>query len=237
MFFKAPQVKKDKSNEINLESKKTNQNIQLIKNSISKEDIEHFVSAIVQFGTENTSSSSLLQNANLLNLNLTSTLQQQPSSPSSSTTSSSNKLVQSPQLENQSTRRQLKEDKITLNKDPVYVPPSDDEYDNDQSTNYEPLVKKKCPRGRKKADSETNQNNKKIKTTKVTETPIIDNHNKRHHRHHHYSSQYSDESNDNDNIRQCSGPNCTETARNGSKYCSDDCGFKLAKKLLFDFFK
>lgn len=30
--------------------------------------------------------------------------------------------------------------------------------------------------------------------------------------------------------RQCYGPGCTEAAREGSKYCSDDCGLKLATK-------
>ena len=30
--------------------------------------------------------------------------------------------------------------------------------------------------------------------------------------------------------RQCFGPGCIEAARVGSKYCSDDCGMKLAKR-------
>ena len=32
------------------------------------------------------------------------------------------------------------------------------------------------------------------------------------------------------NPRQCYGPGCIEAARCGSKYCSDECGLKLANK-------
>ena len=35
---------------------------------------------------------------------------------------------------------------------------------------------------------------------------------------------------DDDEPRQCYGPNCVEPARQGSKYCSDDCGLKLATR-------
>ena len=35
---------------------------------------------------------------------------------------------------------------------------------------------------------------------------------------------------DNVNPRQCYGPGCVEAARYGSKYCSDECGLKLANK-------
>ena len=30
--------------------------------------------------------------------------------------------------------------------------------------------------------------------------------------------------------RQCFGPGCVQQARPSSKYCSDDCGMKLAKR-------
>ena len=30
--------------------------------------------------------------------------------------------------------------------------------------------------------------------------------------------------------RQCMGPGCIEPAREGSKYCSDECGMKLATR-------
>ena len=33
-----------------------------------------------------------------------------------------------------------------------------------------------------------------------------------------------------DEPRQCYGPGCVEMARQGSKYCSDECGLKLATK-------
>jgi COMPASS component SPP1 len=32
--------------------------------------------------------------------------------------------------------------------------------------------------------------------------------------------------------RQCYGPRCVEPAREGSKYCSNECGLKLATKLV-----
>ena len=35
---------------------------------------------------------------------------------------------------------------------------------------------------------------------------------------------------DDDMPRQCYGPQCIEPARTGSKYCSDECGMKLAKR-------
>uniref|UniRef100_A0A3Q3IZ36 CXXC-type zinc finger protein 1 n=1 Tax=Monopterus albus TaxID=43700 RepID=A0A3Q3IZ36_MONAL len=35
---------------------------------------------------------------------------------------------------------------------------------------------------------------------------------------------------DNGGLRQCLGPNCVEAARPSSKYCSEDCGMKLANK-------
>jgi len=37
---------------------------------------------------------------------------------------------------------------------------------------------------------------------------------------------------DNVNPRQCYGPGCIEAARYGSKYCSDECGLKLANKYI-----
>ena len=33
-----------------------------------------------------------------------------------------------------------------------------------------------------------------------------------------------------EDARQCFGPACCEAAREGSKYCSDECGMKLATK-------
>ncbi|XP_075439360.1 CXXC-type zinc finger protein 1-like isoform X3 [Ascaphus truei] len=38
------------------------------------------------------------------------------------------------------------------------------------------------------------------------------------------------ESKDFSSLRQCLGPSCVQPARTGSKYCSDDCGMKLAAK-------
>lgn len=38
------------------------------------------------------------------------------------------------------------------------------------------------------------------------------------------------EARDGGDVRQCLGPGCVESARPNSKYCSDDCGMKLAAK-------
>ena len=32
--------------------------------------------------------------------------------------------------------------------------------------------------------------------------------------------------------KQCLGPGCIEPAKQGSKYCSDECGMKLARRLV-----
>ncbi|ESO02740.1 hypothetical protein HELRODRAFT_112476 [Helobdella robusta] len=45
-----------------------------------------------------------------------------------------------------------------------------------------------------------------------------------------YPNKYYDEN----GPRQCLGPGCTESARQGSKYCSDDCGMKLATNRIFE---
>ncbi|XP_025108087.1 CXXC-type zinc finger protein 1-like isoform X1 [Pomacea canaliculata] len=37
-----------------------------------------------------------------------------------------------------------------------------------------------------------------------------------------------------DGPRQCFGPGCVQQAREGSKYCSDDCGMKLAKRRIYE---
>ena len=47
-----------------------------------------------------------------------------------------------------------------------------------------------------------------------------------HSRHSHRTDAYFDSV----NPRQCYGPGCIEAARYGSKYCSDECGLKLANK-------
>ncbi|GFR82294.1 CXXC-type zinc finger protein 1 [Elysia marginata] len=39
---------------------------------------------------------------------------------------------------------------------------------------------------------------------------------------------------DDDMPRQCYGPACVEPARPGSKYCSDECGMKLAKSRIYE---
>lgn len=39
---------------------------------------------------------------------------------------------------------------------------------------------------------------------------------------------------DDDMPRQCYGPQCIEPARTGSKYCSDECGMKLAKSRIYE---
>lgn len=54
-----------------------------------------------------------------------------------------------------------------------------------------------------------------------------------HHHHHHRSKQEVEEvedAGDDDAPKQCLGPGCVNHARQASKYCSDECGMKLAKR-------
>lgn len=42
------------------------------------------------------------------------------------------------------------------------------------------------------------------------------------------------ESRESSNLRQCLGPSCVQAARQGSKYCSDSCGVKLAANRIYE---
>lgn len=46
--------------------------------------------------------------------------------------------------------------------------------------------------------------------------------------------KHSGKSKSSAHLRQCYGPGCVEAARSGSKYCSDDCGMKLAMNRIYE---
>ncbi|KAI1301220.1 CXXC-type zinc finger protein 1 [Halotydeus destructor] len=50
----------------------------------------------------------------------------------------------------------------------------------------------------------------------------------------HKERRSKDPSNHFDGPRQCWGPGCTEVSRPNSKYCSDECGLKLAKNRIYE---
>ncbi|XP_052283775.1 CXXC-type zinc finger protein 1-like isoform X2 [Dreissena polymorpha] len=57
------------------------------------------------------------------------------------------------------------------------------------------------------------------------------------HHHHHRSKQEVEEieeAGEDDTAKQCLGPGCVNHARQASKYCSDECGMKLAKSRIYE---
>lgn len=52
------------------------------------------------------------------------------------------------------------------------------------------------------------------------------------HRHHRAVEIEEIEEPEDDTPKQCLGPSCVNHARQGSKYCSEECGMKLAKRYI-----
>lgn len=133
-----------------------------------------------------------------------------------------------------------------------YLPEDDDDYDEDdvefrlergESSSKRPSLNKKGrpkksekeskskskQRGRKKGQSNKTKNNKgrgKKNDSKKSQ--------KEHHRRGKHKTQSDDELDELKSKipRHCFGPKCIKSARKGSKYCSDECGIRLAKDRL-----
>lgn len=92
------------------------------------------------------------------------------------------------------------------------------------SSESTPSPKKKYKkRGRKQKEKERERKTKEKTTSVRKKNRHLEYEDIREHHHH-----------DKDELRQCYGPGCIEAARPHSKYCSDECGMKLAKSRIYE---
>ncbi|XP_054717963.1 CXXC-type zinc finger protein 1-like [Uloborus diversus] len=98
---------------------------------------------------------------------------------------------------------------------------SDDDEDDDRDVDYDPGTKK--PHSRSKHRSHYNKQTNKRRSKRND-----------HRKKHREEKEKSSSKKDNDAPRQCYGPSCILPARVNSKYCSDDCGMKLATNRIYE---
>lgn len=117
---------------------------------------------------------------------------------------------------------------------------NEDDEDDDRDELYEPQKKRGRKKGSKnKAHDAKKGSGKKRGRKRKSEL-------ERHHHKHKKHRTYRDDEYDNyryrrrgskckdeDVITQCFGPGCTQSARPASKYCSDECGIKLAMNRIY----
>ncbi|XP_013789159.2 CXXC-type zinc finger protein 1-like, partial [Limulus polyphemus] len=110
----------------------------------------------------------------------------------------------------------------TEDKDPTYSPPKKPKLSySDVDDDYEPNLIKKLSSKSKHSRSTAGKAQKKTKLRLSTKHKMgKDDHRREKDK---IFGQYEGES-----MRQCYGPGCTNLARSCSKYCSDECGLKLA---------
>lgn len=111
-----------------------------------------------------------------------------------------------------------------------YVPPME------MSENEQPRKK----RGRKRSSSESTPSPKKKYKKRGRKEKEKKTKDKSSSVHHHKKNRHMEiedvreQHHDEDEPKQCYGPGCIEAARPHSKYCSDNCGMKLAKSRIYE---
>lgn len=102
--------------------------------------------------------------------------------------------------------------------------------------NYEKLAKKR--RKKQSSKDEKGSPKKKIKKIKDKSGSPVKKHGRKKSQHKAENDYYEDHhvraEQEDDVPKQCLGPGCVEHARPGSKYCSDECGMKLARSRIYE---
>lgn len=126
---------------------------------------------------------------------------------------------------------------FTLESDDATMDFEDEDYDqvlrditDDQDGVYEPYCKKssKDKKSSSKKKLKGKPKDKKSKTSQHRSRKRDDRHHRDSGRDKHHDKSHGSK------IQQCYGPGCANAARSGSKYCSDDCGMRLATNRIYE---
>ncbi|KAK3612011.1 hypothetical protein CHS0354_021686 [Potamilus streckersoni] len=103
---------------------------------------------------------------------------------------------------------------------------------DEENVQESPKKRKKRQSGSEKESAKKKTKKEKDKKSQTKKKPKVKDRvvtSERHHR-----ADFEDRHEEEEGAHQCYGPGCTEHARTGSKYCSDECGMKLAKSRIYE---